>query len=110
MASPYPFHFVGFIGTDGLPILSLAMWLLGVVVGAGVVLFNAIGLVCVSRHAEAVSRRARDETRPAALMYELPWFRGWKDDRVARRRLVFMTVWGILLGMAILADSWGYRP
>jgi hypothetical protein len=43
-------------------------------------------------------------------MYELPWFRGWKDDRVARRRLVFMTVWGILVGMAILADSWGYRP
>jgi len=51
-----------------------------------------------------------DETRPAALMYGLPWFRGWKDDRVARRRLIFMTVWGILLGTAILADSWGYRP
>lgn len=84
------------------------MWLLGVVVGAGVVLFNAVGLVRVSRHAESVSRRARDETRPAALIYGLPWFRGWKDDRVARRRLVFMTVWGILVGTAILADSWGY--
>jgi len=107
---PCVFGFVGFITTDGLPILTLAMWLLGVVVGAGVVLFNAVGLVRVSRHAESVSCRARDETRPAALMYGLPWFRGWKDDRVARRRLIFMTVWGILLGTAILADSWGYRP
>jgi hypothetical protein len=110
LGSPYPFRFVRFIRTDGLPILSLAMWLLGVVVGAGVVLFNTVGLVRVSRHAESVSRRARDETRSAALMYGLPWFRGWKDDRVARRRLVFMTIWGILVGMAILADSCGYRP
>jgi hypothetical protein len=85
------------------------MWLLGVVVGAGVVLFNAVGLMRVSRHAESVSRRARDEARLAALMYKLPWFRGWKDDRVARRRLVFMTVVGILVGVGILANSWGYR-
>jgi len=59
---PYPFRFVSFTRTDGLPILSVAMWWLGVVVGAGVVLFNAVGLVGVSAmrglcHAEQETRR-----------------------------------------------------
>lgn len=86
------------------------MWLAGLLVGAVVVLFNAVGLARVSLHARRMSRRASAEGGALASTYRLPWFRGWKEEGVARRRFIFMTIWGILVGVGIIVESLTYRP
>ena len=86
------------------------MWLAGLLVGAVVVLFNAVGLARVSHHARHMSRRASAEEGYLASTYRLPWFRGWRQEGVARRRFIFMTMWGILVGVGIIVESLTYRP
>jgi hypothetical protein len=87
-----------------------AVWIAGLLVGAVVVVFNAIGLARVSVHARRMSRRASVEAGALASTYRLPWFRGWKEEGVARRRFVFMTIFGILVGIGIIVESLTYRP
>jgi hypothetical protein len=85
------------------------VWLAGILVGAVVGLFNVVGLARVSLHAQRMSRRASAKGTALASTYRLPWFRGWKEEGVARRRFILMTVWGILVGVGIIVESLSYR-